>query len=700
MKKWILMMVCLMLALYSPAAMADLTAQYRAEMQSLIASSGDKLWQWRDGTLTVWKEDQAFREVSNLGGVQQLAACGEYAYCLMGQGNRVHIRQIDEMGNAGAVYPISAEWYIRQMEADEENLYILAETGEYAAAAREDVQAGSRASVYCLPLDGSADARLMACEGWDNEGVSCISIGEGVLAAYEGFDPTVDQEEDPICELAVLSLAENRLCYAPVNLIATEIEVMGFDGDELYVYALMCDENMAELFSVNASNGRVVPEACYVAPWEILTPYRQLPQLPEICGGLQLVQNRIWTQNGKTGELVSFQARQAESTDFEKKLVLMDCDIDQYPSFAMAVSKFHEKYPDMEIVIHSDRRGEDVVELMRAGAAGVDLIFENNTMTYYPEQLLMREGMLVDLAQCPEIAELLPEYLDVFEPHRVGEALYAVPTVIWPTVLRYKADLLEDIGIRVPEPGWTWEDLLTTMAEMVNDYNAWEGKEIALLCDAENVPLIIESMNVNAVDWETGEISIDPKWAELLDVWNARSERSDERLIRKQGKRLYDGTMPPNALFSVAYGVTYGNLEDDSFVPAPVLAEGALVPGVCHHMMINENSAHREEAIWFLHCLMHPDTVRATSVLETGQLLKSAEDYAESEFMIEAPSEENAALWPEMVKNCAQQQALGELYRTQMQQYVPALHEGAITGAEFIDGMRRELEQFLAEIGH
>ncbi len=694
MKKWIVALLCIALTALKPYALADETAVLRAEADRLFAASNDAIWCWKDGSLT--RQDASGGEaveVAQPGGVRQLAAFGENAYCLMGQGNRQHVREISPEGETLAVYPVDAGWHVRQLAADADALYLLAEAGEYARQASGDPELASHASVYRVRREAPDAPERLAAGGWDNEGISCISVRDGLLAAYEGFDPEADASADPQNQLAVVELAAGRLLYAPVQVELCELAINGFCGDALYAYGLYSREYENRLMQVDCSTGAVLAAAEFVPEWEreddIFTEFRAaLPELPERSAGLQRTADAVWTLDVQQGTLASVPASLPDEEEFADALVLVDCDIYQQERFAAAVERFHERYPDMRIVLRRSDCGEKIPRLLEARARGFDVIFTSG-MASRPEAVMARQGLLLDLREIPDFDALRGAYLDVFDSFRVGDVQYAAPVQFWGSPWRMDGELAEALSIEMPGADWTWDDLFA-MGDAVREYNEANGASVALCREPYwNQSALVTQMNLNAVDWERLEGRYDAAWGELLRKWAA---------LYAEGLITMDDSA--KALFRVEDAVMYGDLGSEAWVVPPRLDEERDRCPTIHaaRASVAAGSAHRAEAEWFVACLLNPEAVKATPLEEAGQILRDAEGYAPADFTgMVMPGEANCRMWRELVERSAPEQKLGGLYRTQMFELLPRLLAGEISAEEFLRQSQAALDAALAE---
>ncbi len=86
---------------------------------------------------------------------------------------------------------------------------------------------------------------------------------------------------------------------------------------------------------------------------------------------------------------------------------------------------------------------------------------------------LIANGSVLDMRQA---VELVPEFdLDRFWPNvlelhkRDDGSIYGVPNDFTPVMIYYNPEVFEKTGVDVPQPGWTWDDLLETAKLMTLD---------------------------------------------------------------------------------------------------------------------------------------------------------------------------------------------------------------------------------------
>ncbi len=135
-------------------------------------------------------------------------------------------------------------------------------------------------------------------------------------------------------------------------------------------------------------------------------------------------------------------------------------DVNQ-PIVEATVESFQEEYPDVEVVVE-DLGNQNVYDRGLAGCAagGLDLpdiyLIENNEAPVFWAQF---PDCFTDLSEygAEELFELFPEFK--WTELMVGDAIYALPFDMGPTVMFYRRDMWEEAGID-PADIATWDDYL------------------------------------------------------------------------------------------------------------------------------------------------------------------------------------------------------------------------------------------------
>lgn len=146
---------------------------------------------------------------------------------------------------------------------------------------------------------------------------------------------------------------------------------------------------------------------------------------------------------------------------------------DDFESFKKArevYDEFERQNPGVEIQLENTPGSQDYVRKMLlsfvAGAEPDVMRLDASSAAVF-----INNGVLMDLqpliAKTPDFS-LNDYYENVVDITRRGDAVYAIPVDFTPMVIYYNKRLFDQAGVPYPQPGWTWDDFLTTAKAMTN----------------------------------------------------------------------------------------------------------------------------------------------------------------------------------------------------------------------------------------
>lgn len=627
----------------------------RAEGDALFAADGDWLWQWRDGALSVQAGD--WTEITMLTGVRALAARGDTAYCLMGEGERGHVRAINVAGETVGIYPVGAGIAARQLAVNRTAIFLLAEDS----------------TIYARALDGDRIFAPLAAEGWENSATTCFAVDDELLIAQNGGEM-----------LSVIDLPANRLrnsvwSYGS-NMIALQLCPAGDDTAALALSAEM-------LWQIDLRTGGTMPLARAEDGIVRVGSAYSLPvgKMPGEPAQLQCSGDAVYVWDVRAGRPERLDVQPYAHDYFDSCLVAVGMSAEAYPGVARAVLRFSQRYPDTQLVIRGSENMYEMANQLLGGAKGYDLIFTSGSVKA-EELRLLRQDVLMDLSEVEEIASLRAEYLNIFDGFCMDGVQYAVPVEFAPVLWCANAPLAEEIGIALPQGHWTWDDLYA-MASTVDAYNAANGTAHVLLNDVyEDMPYLLDMIECNYDRLSGG------KKRALLGGWADLAQRE---LLSAEGRRTFE-KCEANAVFTVAYGMRYAQMGDEALLLPPAFDESTRFEMRVTRAMVNADSAHAEKAAYLLSCLMQPDAVTGIPLDVYGPLLRDeAAEYitwAEAGMGYyqenEPVSAENDALWRTVIQRAGVAEHIA-LTTDQLKDATPKLRSGELSAAEFVELLDR-----------
>ena len=127
-----------------------------------------------------------------------------------------------------------------------------------------------------------------------------------------------------------------------------------------------------------------------------------------------------------------------------------------------------------------------------------------------------------------ECIENLPwdEYSFSRQAFTTPGGLYGLPTNIYLFAWAVNENLAREMGIALPEYGWTWDDFFA-MADEVERYNAENGTEWLLLSDNSFlIPSLFQQYGCENNDiWNGAANYTDEYFIELADKWLSAYQR-------------------------------------------------------------------------------------------------------------------------------------------------------------------------------
>lgn len=625
-----IMMVMPHSALAETTVKAERVYSARDGMQYAASSSG--LWLNEDGQLK-WFQESAFEPmlVREENSVFHIAANENELFYLTEDAEGQKLSAVLEGGTLTVDgVRVQSESPIVQME------------GVYALDER-----GCISSVYAY--DGTLT--LLSFEGWTNKDVTAFSLWESYLITYKAESG----------ELTLLNIGTKQAVYPPVTVPSLQwIQVGAVSEERGIAFAL---DVTGDLLRISLTDGS----------YETLET-----NLPKDCAGLRRNEKNIYTLGKYYTELYALPIDQLLGGENSKTLTIVNAGGSM--QFDAAINLFHEKYPDVNVVSRNIDDCRIVATEIMGGKEGIDLIGMQEAMMVISAGLLLKSGALLDLNQFEELTALKDEYRDIFGPVTISGHWYAVPQSYCQHPWQVNERLAEQIGWEIPTSRWTWDDF-KALAEKVKAWNETAESPIYLLQDDNPLlPYFFQEYQANHVDTFNGKADYQSEtYLELLRMWK---QLQDDGLLYTLPK-LLGKAMQRNVLL-YAYRTNLPSMGQGRYIYPPTETLDSRIPVYSIPCIaLNANTPHLEEAVYLLACYLSPEAASRAYYWNDGQLLRDRSLYnTEPEWGMNV-SEENEALWNEMMTQGVPQLYLLDISRQQWNTLLPGLLEGTVSPEQF-----------------
>lgn len=607
-------------------------------LQYAVASSG--VWLNENGTLK-WFHESAYHpeDVITDSRIGHIASDGssttQVVYLTEEQGvQTLHFTMTSGTNLLPAVTLPSDKHIIQLENSTMFDLFALAEDGTVY-------------SVYA----GDGSLRPLSISQWINEGVSTIAVWSNYLLTYKQASGELTLIDLSLKSCTVPSVTVPSLSWVQIGMVSE---------DECYVLALNINGN---LIRVNMNSGEQ----------EIIET-----NLPRDCAGLRRDKYRVYTLGNSFHTLYALSINELLERVSSKTITIVN-SVGNFDQFEEAVSMFHEKYPDIQIVERNIDDPRIIATEIMSGAEGIDIVGLQDSNMPISAALLLKSGALVDLNQFLDLVALKDEYRDIWGAVTIDGRWYAVPEGIEQNLWCVNLQLAEKIGWEPPVGRWTWDDF-TALAEKVLAYNQTADSPIYLLQeDTFLLPYFFHEYQANHVQPFNGIANyMSDQYISLLKMWK---QLNDDNLICS-APSVFDQSFRPNALLH-AQRMSLNSLNTDCYIYPPTESVTSAIPAYTFNLALNANSPNLEEAAYFLTCYMSPESVAKTFYWSHGQWLCNKELYTKTENIFGFVSEANETLWNEALTATAPELYLLDIMIKQGSALLPSLLEGTISAEEF-----------------
>ncbi len=504
-------------------------------------------------------------------------------YVTKGEKGKV-IRSV--MNNGLSLYPeraINTKYNVRDFLMGNGTAYILAHTTQ------------GNGVIYALhPLDSSIPDWKLQGEGWENINNIAFSIHEDTLYAYSTEDGGT---------LASLSIGMDDSCHTTLVPGLSSL-CYGYEKDgEDHLFAL----SEGKLVIINAATG-----AKYDTGIKLL------------AGAAQVVRNHtsIFVNDDEGSLLASYDANKLSGQKELRRLYVVNDVNFGHGDMADALPLFHEKYPDVEVVprqINDSRKL--ATELMAGNNCDIYLYGDFDLMPTYAE--LLKNGAVIELTHEPDFTALRDDYRDIWPLMSTNGRQYG-----W--IYNYSAHLMwanpemaAQIGWEIPTGVWTYADF-DALAEKVIAYNKTAEAPIFLMPE-EHVSFFLSNFDALHVDYYRGTHALNSDaHVDMLQriVYLKNNNLLSTGKFEDFGKHA---KLAPNTLMQFCEVGGLGSMGDKTLLLPPVEnPEDPRYTFQTQSYLISANSPMKEEAVYLLACMAHPDM---EGMWYDGQMLKDKSRY-------------------------------------------------------------------------
>ena len=643
------------------------TALALALMNKPAAISAYGLWRYADGQLTYQGEgDKRPCVILEDENIRFIAADDMETglYYITRQDGQTWLKNITAGGYAhtpGCI--INSKYSIVDLQVSGSVAYILANTAQ------------AQGQVVQVHPFGAYQEAPLSVKDWTNEGITAFCAYDGRLYAYSGERK----------ELAVIDLINRRLQCQPVQAggILSLTAGLETEGDP-FALALTQSEASGQkrLLLINARTGEMQDTGEKVPAWaEYVSRNRDslylLGLMPEDAKGL-----RISALSGKKV--------------LHELYIVNGGDADA-PVMEAAIRRFHEKYPDVELVF---RHIEDVrvvnTELM-AGEGGID-VFGNLFSLSTPGGMMLKNGVVRDLTDNADIQENWEAWRDLKGLVSVDGRQFGVLRMIGLYAFAVSGEWAEKIGWSIPDGAWSMEEF-EALIQKTDTWNQTHEEHIYLLCD-DSSPYFLDQYQAAHMDMYASTAEFETE--EYLRLLKLYKDMNDKGLLYPQEKLIgreksYSYILPANTLLRVTSGgLEWMDQAERVIFPPSVRDQDS--PYICTgwYLYANANSKYPEEAEYFLACYSSAEAVSQEFYFNYGQWLRDKAFYQYADPSFGTIKEGTERVFNEAIVRAMPINETRELF-WEKQDMMPAFYRGDISAEAFANAMQQKADMVLGE---
>lgn len=625
------------------------------------------LWRYVDGQLTYQGDgDKRPRVILEDDNIRFIAAddFDTGLYYITIQDHQTWLKNITQGGvahTAGRV--VNTKYKIIDLQVTAGVAYVLTNTAQV------------QGQVVRIDVHGTDQETPISADGWANERISAFAVYGDTLYAYSAERK----------ELAAIDLSDWQLKCRPVQVggILSLTAGREEEGDP-FVLSLTQSEDSGQkrLLLINARTGEMQDTGEAVPTW-----------------AYYLSRNRenLYLLGSEPQDAKSIRISSLSGKKVLHELYIVNGGSADEPVMEAAIGRFHQKYPDVELVF---RCIEDVrvvnTELM-AGEGGID-VFGNLFSLSTPGGMMLKNGVVRDLTDNADIQENWEAWRDLKGLVSVDGRQFGVLRMIELYAFAVSGEWAEKIGWSIPDGAWSMEEF-EALIQKADTWNQTHEEHLYLLCD-DNSPYFLNQYQAAHMDMYASTAEFETEdYLRFLKLYKDMNDKGllypQEKLIGRE--KIYSYILPTNTLLRVTSGGLEWMDQAERVIFPPALRDQDS-PYICTgwYLYANANSKYPEEAEYFLACYSSAEAVSQQFYVNYGQWLRDKAFYQDADPSLGTIKEGTERVFNEAIVRAIPINETRELF-WEKQDMLPEFLQGDITAEAFAAAMQQKADMVLGE---
>lgn len=283
-----------------------------------------------------------------------------------------------------------------------------------------------------------------------------------------------------------------------------------------------------------------------------------------------------------------------------QKLIIVgygDGPVNLSPRMARARALWQADFPDMELEFVQLPMTQ-LNTLLMAGGEGADLI----CVSLYMNEPMIASGGLMDLSGCPEIMDVLTEWIPGASMVRYRGQVFGAPDELTLTALTEQRALAGRAAADFDVRNCSWQDFLAAALRFSGDANGDGRAEAFFFTEQINQPLWLKQY---VSRWEDlSQVAFDtPQFRELLSLYR-EAVRADKIVDALDERQTGDNALYRTELY---HGPAAHEWQTEPLIPQPRIGEEACPVAQQTAFAVNVRSPHRAAALKLLECFLSAD---------------------------------------------------------------------------------------------
>jgi len=366
-----------------------------------------------------------------------------------------------------------------------------------------------------------------------------------------------------------------------------------------------------------------------------------------------------------------------------------------------AIQRFHQKYPDVELVFRTIEDARVVSTELMAGEGGID-VFGNLFSLSTPGSMMLKNGVIRDLTDNVDIQKNWEDWRDLKGLVSIGGRQFGVLRMLQMYAFAVSEEWAEKIGWSIPDNPWSMEEF-EALARKVDAWNQTHQEHVYLLCD-DNSPYFLDQYQATHMDMYAGTADFETEeYLRLLKLYKDMNEKGllypQENLIGRE--KSYSYILPANTLLRVTSGgLEWMNQAERVIFPPSV--QGQDSPYLCTgwYLYVNANSKYPKEAEYFLACYSSAEAVSKGFYRNYGQWLRDKALYQDGDPFLNQYygkiKENTEKVFNEAIVHAMPVNEIRELFWQKLDT-MPAFYLGDMTAEAFAAAMQQKADMVLGE---